>query len=116
MTPTIDTYSFGLMVIGGTNYTKDVVIFPDGTILSPWWRRKGHVLAEEDLAALLAARPHRIICGTGYMGLMRPAVGLEERLIADSIELIVERSSRAVATYNRVAGDGKTGACFHLTC
>ena len=116
MTPTIDTYSFGHMVIAGTSYTKDVIIFPNGTILSPWWRRKGHVLSEEDLADLLAAGPQRIICGTGFMGLLRPAAGLEEHLRANSIEFIVERSSRAVATYNRMAGKDKTGACFHLTC
>lgn len=116
MKPQIETYSFGQMVIAGTSYTKDVIIFPDTTILSPWWRSKGHVLAEEDLADLLAAGPQRIICGTGLMGLLRPTAGLEERLKADNVEFIVERTSTAIVTYNRMAGRGKTGACFHLTC
>jgi hypothetical protein len=116
MTPTIDNYSFGHMVIAGTSYSRDVIIFPDKTVLSPWWRRKGHVLAEEDLAGLLAAGVHRIICGTGFMGLLRPAAGLEELLKTDNIEFIAARSSRAVAAYNRMADDDKTGACFHLTC
>jgi hypothetical protein len=116
MTPHIDSYNFGHMVIAGISYTKDVIIFPDGNILSPWWRSKGHALAEQDLAALLAAGPELIICGTGFMGLMRPSKDLEECLKANKIEFIPQKSPRAVETYNRVAGGRRIGACFHLTC
>jgi hypothetical protein len=113
---TIESYSFGRMAIDGRQYTKDVIIFPDGSILSPWWRRKGHVLAAADLEKMLNAAPEIIICGTGAMGLMRPAADLKEYLQACNIVFITERSGKAVEIFNRLSGNGKVGGCFHLTC
>ena len=112
----IESYSFGHMVIAGKAYGRDLIIFPDNTILCPWWRDKGHALRESDLADLLAAGPELIVCGTGFMGLMRPAKGLAAKMQAAKGEFIAERSTKAVETYNRMAGSGKVGACFHLTC
>jgi hypothetical protein len=114
--PLIEIYSFGRMVIKGSLYARDVVIFPDGRVLSPWWRKEADVLAAVDLAELLAAGPEIIICGTGAMGLMQPAAGLEKYLAARNIEFIARKSSHAVATYNEISGSAKVGACFHLTC
>jgi hypothetical protein len=104
------------MLIDGTSYAKDVLIFPDGSILSPWWRIKGHVLAAEDLADLIATSPEIIFCGTGAMGRMRPRAGLEEYLALRNIEFIAQSSSMAVKLYNQVSGNRKVGGCFHLTC
>lgn len=112
----IESYSFGSMVINGKNYTKDVIIFPDGTILSPWWRKQGHVLALEDLQELLAAGPEVVVCGTGAMGVMRPDAKLQEILAADNIEFIAKRSAEAVDVYNHLSCEKKVGGCFHLTC
>lgn len=116
MMPSIDSYSFGRMVIAGSTYTKDVIIFPDGSITSPWWRNQGHVLAMDDLADLLAAGPEIIICGTGFMGVMRPSAELKTYLAARKTEFIAQRSSKAVETYNSMSGTEIVGACFHLTC
>lgn len=116
MMPVIESYSFGRMVIAGSTYTQDIIIFPDGSILSPWWRRQGHVLVKDDLVDLLAAKPQVIVCGTGAMGVMRPAAGLLEYLEANGIEFIAHRSSAAAETYNRMSGKRKMGSCFHLTC
>jgi len=112
----IESYSFGRMVIDGTRYTKDVIIYPDGSILSPWWRNQGHVLAAIDLKDLIAAEPEIIICGTGAMGVMRATAALIESLEARKIEFIAHRSSKAVETYNQLSGNRKIGGCFHLTC
>ena len=114
--PVIDSYSFGHMVIDGKSYTKDVIIFPDGSILSPWWRNQGHKLTTDDLRKLLAAEPAVIICGTGAMGVMRPTAVLQEYLAAHNIEFIAQRSAKAVETYNKLSGTEKAGGCFHLTC
>jgi hypothetical protein len=112
----IESYSFGRMIIAGSIYTKDVIIFPDGSILSPWWRHQGHVLALNDLDALLATEPEIIICGTGAMGVLRPSAELQEYLAASSIEFVARRSSEAVATYNKMVNKRRVGGCFHLTC
>lgn len=112
----IESYSFGHMVIDGKSYNKDVIIYPDGSILSPWWRRQGHFLVFEDIAELIAAAPDIIICGTGAMGIMRIAAELKEYLKDHRIEFIIQKSSKAVGTYNRISGSRKAGGCFHLTC
>ena len=112
----IESYSFGRMVIDGSLYTKDVIIFPDGSILSPWWRQQGHVLIKDDLVGLLAAGPEVIVCGTGAMGVMQPAAELKGYLAANKIEFLAERTSKAVATYNSLSGRKNLAACFHLTC
>ena len=112
----IESYSFGRMVINGTSYTKDVIIYPDGSILSPWWRNLGHVLEAIDLKDLIATAPEIIICGTGAMGFMRPSAALKEYLGIRNIDFIAKKSSKAVETYNQLTGNKKVGACFHLTC
>ena len=112
----IESYSFGHMVINGTSYTKDVVIYPDGRIQSPWWRKQGHVLAVIDLQELIAASPGIIICGTGAMGVMRPSAEIKKYLVDHNIDFIAQRSPRAVETYNQLSGERKVGGCFHLTC
>lgn len=114
--PVIESYSFGRMVIDGVSFTKDVIIFPDGRILSPWWRKQGHILARDDLAELFAAGPEIIICGTGAMGVMRPSVELQKYIADSAIRFIAQKSGKAVETYNQLTGNKKVGACFHLTC
>jgi hypothetical protein len=116
MLPVIELYSFGRMIIAGSIYTKDVIIFPDGSILSPWWRHQGHVLATDDLDELLATEPEIIICGTGAMGVMRPSAELQDYLAASNIKFIAQKTSEAVATYNQMSGKRRVGGCFHLTC
>ena len=112
----IESYSFGHMVIGGISYTKDIIIYPDGSILSPWWRNQGHMLEMTDLKDLLATPPETIICGTGAMGLMRISAALKEYLKTGKIDFIAQKSSRAVKTFNQLSGSKNIAGCFHLTC
>lgn len=112
----IESYRFGSMVIDGKQYTKDIIIFPDENILSPWWRREGHVLAVTDLAELIKAAPEIIICGTGAMGVMKPAVDVIDFLQASNIAFIADETGKAVEIFNRLSGTKKVGGCFHLTC
>ena len=112
----IGTYSFGHIVINGTSYTKDIIIFPNDRIQSPWWRKQGHELAVIDLQDLIATSPEIIICGTGAMGLMQPSAELKEYLGNHNIDFIAQKSSKAVEIYNQLSGNKTVGACFHLTC
>jgi hypothetical protein len=84
--------------------------------LSPWWRKQGHVLEPGDLQDLIGAEPDIIICGTGAMGVMRPAAALKKHLEALGIEFIALQSAKAVEMYNNLSENRKVGACFHLTC
>ncbi len=51
--PVIDSYNFGSMTVDGATYTKDIIIFPDNSILCPWWRNAGHRLEKYDIEALI---------------------------------------------------------------
>ena len=92
----IESYSFGHIVINGTNYTKDVIIYPDGRIESPWWRNQGHELALIDLQDLIATSPEIIICGTGAMGLMQPSAELKEYLNREGIIKIIYKNKTII--------------------
>ena len=112
----IDSYSFGNIIIDGKKYTKDVIIYPDGRIQGSWWRKEGHKLCAEDIADLIDCAPELIIAGTGAYGIMKPEAKLEEVLKDKGIEFRALPSEKAVDEYNRLCGEKKVGACFHLTC
>lgn len=114
--PILDAYSFGRLTIDGTPFAKDIIIYPDGRILNPWWRKQGHILEARDIQELIDSEPEIIIAGTGYSGLMRPREELSQLLAAKNIQFIIERTGKAVQTYNQLAAERRVGACFHLTC
>lgn len=113
---TIESYSFGRMIINGTTYSKDVLIYPDNSILSPWWRGSGHQLELSDIDKMLEFNPQIIVVGTGASGLMRPSVALQSTLLEKGIELIALPTAEAVKMYNEMIAIKQTGGCFHLTC
>lgn len=114
--PLIEAYSFGRMVIDGSIYARDVIIYPDNRILSPWWRGQGHRLAIADITDLLAVQPDCIVAGTGASGLMRPDAALVRLLSEKKIEFIARPTEDAVRIFNDRSGREKVGGCFHLTC
>ena len=112
----IDDYSFGHISIDGTEYTSDIIIYPDGRIQDSWWRKSGHRLCVDDIVELINTNPQIIIAGTGSPGLMKPDKELEKELVDKGIEFKAVSSKEAVKVYNQLIGEKKVGACFHLTC
>jgi hypothetical protein len=112
----IDDYSFGRITVDGTEYSADVIIFPDGRVQSSWWREKGHRLTADDIADLIAAGPDVIIAGTGALGLVRTDKGLAAELAGRGVELRAMNTGKAVEVYNRLCAESKVGACLHLAC
>jgi len=113
----IESYKFGSMVIDGEAYCKDVIILPDGSVISPWWRQSGHKLAGEDIREILAAPPDALVIGTGNVGMMTPDPSLLVALEAKGMKVIALPTEAAVSEYNSLADKGeKVAACFHLTC
>jgi len=111
----IDSYKFGQMVIDGTKYSKDVIIFPD-KIKSPWWRETGHSLKLNDIRDVLNQNPETLVVGTGYMGLMKVEDEVENYFREQGIQLIIQNSKKAVKTFNKKQSEGKVFGAFHLTC
>ncbi len=110
----IESYSFGRIVIDGTSYTKDVIIFPD-RVFSPWWRKEGHLLHKEDLDEALKENPEILVIGQGNMGAMSVPQQLIDELTSKRIEVITEKTGHAVDIYNKLS-EKNVIAALHLTC
>src|SRR5208283_4652022 len=95
----IEHYSFGKIIINENAYTKDVIILPE-RVVSPWWRKKGHLLQIEDLAEALKEKPEVLVIGKGYFGLMSVPDELVIQLGGYGIQVIAQNSSKAVNTFN----------------
>ena len=115
MPPRIEHYAFGTITIDGTTYRSDVIVLPDR--VTPDWRRKrGHILAVDDLDEILSDPPATLIVGTGASGAMSVPAETVAALEELGIEVIIQPTGEAVETYNRLAPDGRAAAGLHLTC
>lgn len=109
----IYSYNFGKIVINGKEYTNDVIIFPD-YVRSSWWRKEGHKLHLEDLKEVFEYNPDFLIIGTGNSGLMKVPQKLSSQIKNKGINLIIEKTPRAVKKFNKKQSN--TIAALHLTC
>lgn len=113
----ITHYSFGMMEIDGEIYRKDVLILPDGSVHSPWWRAEGHLLTVADIQDILVAWPKVLVVGTGNPGMMRPDAEFRTTVEDKDIQVTILPTAQAVVEFNMLSerGEGCAG-CFHLTC
>ncbi len=112
---TIDSYSFGQIVINGRKYTSDVIIFPD-RVQGDWWRDDSHKLTLKDVAGILDENPEILLVGTGASGLMRVLPEVEQAAEARNIQLIVQPTGEACDIYNQLSRAQRVVAGLHLTC
>lgn len=114
----IDSYEFGVMVINGKKYTRDIMVFPD-QLAKGWWRKEGHRLCVEDLKEILDMedKPETLVVGTGYHGLVKVSSDVKGALESSGIKLVAEPTREACRTFNELLkSNRKTAAAFHLTC
>ncbi|MCS7364439.1 MAG: Mth938-like domain-containing protein [archaeon GB-1867-035] len=115
----IEKYTFGLMIIDGVKYTRDLIILPTGEVKDDWWRIEGHRLHLDDLNVILNldVLPEVLVIGTGYSGLMKVPKHVVEELRERGIEVIIEQTGVAWKTFNKLLHEGRrVAAAFHLTC
>lgn len=115
MAPRIDSYEFGRIKIDGMDYTRDLIICPDG-IRENWWRKDGHGLHPEDLARVMDIAPDTIIIGCGDNGVLKVPEETESWIEEKGMELIALPTRAACDRYNELSGKGKVVAGLHLTC
>jgi hypothetical protein len=112
---TIVKYQFGKIIINGSSYQTDVIVFPDH-VQDNWWRREGHFLKITDLESVINYKPDIFIIGTGRYGLMKVDNYLIQELKDLGIKnLIVEKTKIACEYYNKETALKKVAA-LHLTC
>jgi len=112
----IESFSFGRMVVDGKMYSNDLIIYPDGRVEDSWWRQSGHRMTVADISGLIAAMPDVIVTGTGVYGYMKPDGAVSEALKEKEIGFVPEPTGQAWQTYNKLAGESRVGACFHVGC
>jgi hypothetical protein len=110
----LEDYSFGRLLVDGSEETRDVIVLPE-RVLRNWWRRDGHALVLEDLDEVLAELPARLVVGTGAYGRMRPDPETLERLAERGVEVEVLPTGEAVERYSAL-NPAETAAALHLTC
>ena len=109
----IEKYSFGKIVVNGVTYTNDIKIV-QGRVVSDWWRKRGHSVDIEDI---LESKPSVLVIGKGQPGMMRSSRSLRRFLKKNDIELIEEKTSQAITTYNSLLQQEKeVSAGFHVSC
>ena len=113
--PTIESYSFGRIVIDGRKYTADVLVYPDG-VQEGWWRRVSHHLQLEDLDDALRRSPDVMVIGTGTFGRVSVPPELRDELKQRGVKVIAARTAQAVKRYNEIRDQGEVVAALHLTC
>jgi len=112
----IDSYQFGRIVIDGTSYNNDVIIFGD-SVQSNWWREQGHALSVDDLKTVVQAGPSVLIVGCGASGIMRIPEKTRRFLEQRDIKLEAFDTAEAVNRFNELAKtDANVVAALHLTC
>jgi len=112
---TIDSYQFGLIVVGGERFTSDIIISQDG-VKDKWGRRRGHQLCLDDVVKLVTGNPDVLVIGTGALGLMRVLPEAQQAVNDLGIRLIAETTDEACRTYNQLCRSHRVVAAFHITC
>jgi hypothetical protein len=111
----IESYVFGRMMISGSDYRSDLIIFPN-KVFSPWWRKTGHRLCLEDLKEVLQEDFDVLVVGTGFMGLMKVEQEIHQHARSHGYHLMIEKTQKAVEDFNNLFSQKKTIGVFHLTC
>lgn len=111
----IEHYEFGKIVVDGKRYTTDLMISPH-FVKDGWWRKEGHRLWPEDLGEVIKQGPEILVVGTGALGLLEVLPETRGYLKEQQIELVVEKTEEACATYNRLCDSRLVVAALHLTC
>ena len=111
----IDSYDFGRVTIDGKRYSTDLLVFPD-KIKAGWRRKEGHSLQIVDLIEVLEANPEVLVVGTGYLGMMDVLPETRNFVESAGIEIVIQKTSEAYKTFNRLAESRTVVAALHLTC
>ena len=116
----IDELTFGSIVIESKKYSRDILIFVDGTLR----KRKGgflmfgrHETKRRELEQLSHGQPEVVIVGTGTDGAAHIAAEAESWAKANSVSLLVQPSYDAIVRLNELAEQKKKVAgLIHITC
>lgn len=111
----IGTYTYGKMIIDGTPYLSDVIIYPD-KIDGNWQRKWRHLVCVDDIAEAIAKHPEYLIIGTGEWGQMRVLPETQDFVQRSGIQLVFLPTEYAYKMYNDIHAKRRIIGAFHLAC
>lgn len=111
--PTIDSFEFELVVIGGEEYKSDVLISPDGNT-SKWDREEEHTIKSVDIEVVLTHNPDLIVIGTGTIGNLKLAEDVEPFLGEKNIEVFAYKSEKAIDMYRQLRNQHRVLLLLHV--
>jgi len=91
------------------------ILFPDH-LQTEWFRDQGHLLQVQDLEAVFAANPKKLIVGMGASGNMTVDDAVKDECAKRDIELIAKVTEEAIQEFNKLDDKSETIAALHLTC
>ena len=108
----IDQFRFGYFIIDGKEYDSDIRIVDD--MIEIW---HDHGLSWDDVLPAVKAKPEIIIIGTGSSGVVQVSDDIKEKIKAEGIQIIVEKTQEACRIYNDLRKkEKKVAAVLHSTC
>lgn len=112
----VEEYRFGKIVINGSKYTNDVILFP-GHVESDWWRKEGHSICEEDIKEVIDYEPEIFVLGTGKNGRVSVPDKFKKDLEGHGIDLRFGKTDQAIEMFKDLLEKGNdVVAGLHLTC
>ena len=90
--------SFGSLSL--SSYTNDIKII-QGKVIPSWWRKSGHQVNIDDIQDIIDAKPNILVLGKGKPGMMKSTPSLREFLKQNDIELVEEKTSKAIKRLER---------------
>ena len=118
--PVIQSTRFGEVTIGDKTYTKDLYIYPDGTIkkrkkkLAKELYGTSHQLGPKELKKLCKKKPEIIIVGSGQQGALSLTKKGEAFLKKEGVKYKVLSTPDAVRSYNKEKR--RKALLIHVTC
>lgn len=116
----VNSLSFGSIVIDNKKFSRDVLIFDDGTVEQRWgglWMFGSHSIKRNEVERLLRDEPEIVIIGTGTNGKARLDSEAGGWLKTKNLEVLILPSYEAVTKLNEIVDQGKKVACLiHITC
>jgi hypothetical protein len=116
----VDSFSFGLIVVNGKKYTRDLFLYADGSVVKRkggFWKFGSHTIRREEIEKLLKTKPDTLIIGTGTDSKAKLTPDAESFMRESKIESVVLSSPQAIDRFNQEVGQGKhPAALIHITC
>jgi len=116
----VERFQFGVIVIEGKKYRRDILFFPDGKVekrKGGIWLFGSHSIKAEEVQRLCDSHPELLLVGTGTGNRAKLSPDAERRVKEAGVKLEILPSFEAIDRLNELASQGtKVAGIIHITC